>query len=395
MALTSIGDQKTPGRPVEITFAAELGLPGANQEVCLIGHAASGATGTNTVIVINNVSDADLAKAEAELKFGAGSELAKMVVAAVKANEGASTFPALKAIPLDSADTGFGTSDAALTALKRTKAEFVVSPYDGNSDVTNRDKLKNACLAMSGAQRVENNQFGSVGVVFNRSVSDPSILTTPDSQYILPVWLYDSGSPAYSIGEMAAAAAAKIAGNAVPFNPLDSVTIANVTAPANTADWPTVGAGLESESALNKGWTPLFVKPNGEVAFVRTVTSRISADGTGSPVVGAYYDVQDFEVLYYFRKTIFTRFSQPDFKQRKASDATAREIKSETIRLATLFQDQNMFQAVDKLAAQFKVERSLTDRHRFDVFIPVNVIPGLHVIATNIQAGTQFDVITV
>lgn len=399
MALTDIANQKTPGRPVEITFAAETGIPSANQNVLLFGHAASGATGVNTVVQINNSADPVAGQAEAETKFGVGSELAKMVVAAIQANSGGSNFPQLKCVPLDSADTSFGPNDSnggtALTAAGKVEAEFLVSPYDGQTDSVNTVKIKNLALAMSGPQRVENNQFGTVGVVFNRSTTDPSLLTKYDTQYLLPVWLRDTGSPVYSIGEMAAASAALIAGNAIPFNPLDSVTIQNVAAPASIGDWPTVGAGLESESALNQGWTPLFVKPNSEVAFVRTVTARLSPDGSGSPLVTAYYDVQDFQVLYFWRKTVFTRFSQPDFKQVKASTAKAQDAKSELIRLANEFQSENMFQAVDQLAKQFVVQRSASDRHRFDVFTPVNVIPGLHVIATNVQAGTQFDVLSV
>lgn len=393
MSLTNIGSQKTPGRPVEITFAAETGLPSDNQELLLIGHAASGATGTNTVITISNAADLAAASGEVATKFGDGSELAKMVLAAIRANSGGSTFPTIKCVPLASTETGFGTADAALTAASKVKAEFIVSCYDGaNSSL--RGKLRDTALLMSGAQRVHNNQFGTFGVVFNRSVSDPSLLPRIDSQYIIGVWLRDSGSPSYSVGESAAAAAAKMASNVAPFNPLDSVTITGIDAPAAMSDWPTVGASLESETALNQGWTPLYVKPNTEVAFVRTVTSRISADGSGAPVVTAYYDVQDFQVLYLWRKTVFTRFSQPDMKQRKASEGTGREIKAEVIRLATAFEDQQMFQAVKDLSQQFVVERSLSDRHRFDVKTPVNVIPGLHVIATNVVATTQFDVLT-
>lgn len=397
MGLTSIGDQKTPGRPVEISFDAETGLPSANQELCLIGHAATGTT-AYAVVEISNVADEEAAQAEAEAAFGVGTELALMVLAAVKANAGGSTFPAIKCIPLAASDTGFGSSDEALTALKRIKAEYVVSPYTG-SDATTRNKLKDAIEVMTGAQRVENNQFGSIGVVFNRSVTSAGSLAVPDTQYICPIWLRDTGTsgdaPDYSIGEMAAACAARMAANGSPFNPLDSVTIGGIDAPAKQSDWPTVGAGLESETALSKGWTPLFVKPNGEVAFVRTVTSRISADGSGSPVVGAYYDVQDFNVLYLWRKTVFTRFNQPDFKQRKASAETATEVLSEVLRLAQAFEDEGMFQSVKQLAKQFKVERSTSDRHRFDVLTPVNVVPGLHVIATNVRAGTQFDTLSI
>ncbi len=107
--------------------------------------------------------------------------------------------------------------------------------------------------------------------------------------------------------------------------------------------------------------------------------------------VTSYYDVQDFQVLYFWRKTLFTRFNQPDFKRRKASSETADLILSEAIRLANVFEDQGMFQAVSRLAKKFRVERSSSDRHRFDLKTPVNVIPGLHVIATNIEATTEFD----
>ncbi len=399
MALTSIADQKTPGRPIEITFAAELGLPSANQEVLLIGKkdAVSGSAAVYTVVSITNVSDATLAATEAAAKFGAGSELAKMVVAAVKANAGGSTFPALKAVPLASGDTNFGSTDQALVAAKAVKAEFIVSPFDASSDAANRTKLISACAEMSGAQRVHNNQFGTIGVAVNRSVTDASNLPSPDSQFFCPIWLRDTGTsgnaPAYSIAEVAAAAAARIAANAAPFNPMDNVTIANLDAPKVQSDWILVGGGLESETALNKGWTPLRVKPNGEVAFIRTRTSRITSDGT--TFVTGYYDVQDFQVLYFWRKTIYTRLTQPDLVQVKASVDTAQLIKSELIRLATLFQDQTMFQNVLNLAKKFKVERSVSDRHRFDVFTPVNVIPGLHVVAVNVQATTEGDELSI
>jgi phage tail sheath gpL-like len=393
MALTSIGQQKTPGRPIEITFAPELGLPSDSQQILLIGHAASGATGTNTIVQVNNVADVAAAEAEAEEKFGAGSELAKMVVAAVSANEGGSTFPAIKCCPLSSTETSIPT--AAQNAIKAAQlgVSFLVSPYAMES-AGQRTILKNLAQTMSGAQRVENQQFGSFGVAAEVETEDPADLTAFDTQFLIGIYKRDS-DPQCSVGETAARAAAKLAANGVPFNPLDDVTVTNEPAPADQADWITVGAGLESEAVLNKGYTPLWVKPNGEVAFVRTVTGRISTDGSGDAPVTAYYDVQDFQVLYFWRKTLYTRFSQPDFKQRKASTAAAQDVKSEAIRLAAAFEDQNMFQAVALLAKKFKVERNISDRHRFDVLTPVNVIPGLHVIATNVRATTEFDTVTI
>lgn len=400
MAISNLPDQKTPGRPVEITFAAETGIPSANKELTLIGHAASGtpASGLYVATTISNSGDYNSAATEVASKFGAGSELSKMVLAAIKANQVTGRYIQLKAIALASTDADFGPADEALVALDRIKAEYVASCYDGQDSVL-RGQLKDVIAAMSAPSRVEGNQFGSFGVVVNQNEADPSALDMFDTQYMIGVWLPDSSTgddvSEYSLPEICAAAAAVMAGNPSPFNPLDDVTVNGIPAPTLDTDWITVGFGRESEVCLNQGWTPMRVKPNGEVSFVRTVTGRISADGSGTPVVTSYYDVQDFDVLYFWRKTIYTRFSQPDFKQRKASKETAVLVKSEAIRLASIFEDQNMFQAVGQLAKSFIVERATSDRSRFNLKTPVNVIPGLHVIATNVEATTQFDELSI
>lgn len=406
MALTSIGQQKTPGRPIEQTFGADLGTPSDSQELMLLGHigatgdsAASGTAAAYTVATINNSGSLAGGKAEAEAKFGVGSELAKMVTAAISANlsAGVSNVPAIKCVGIPSTVTDFGPADEALVAARNTKQEFTVSCYAG-TDTTLGGKLKDHAALISGAQRVENNQYGTVGVLAAMAVLDPSTLHKYDTQYIAAHYMRDmagSGANPYSVAELAAACAARMASGVVPFNPLDDATIGGVTAPANINDYLTVGAGLESESVLNRGWTPLRVKPNGEVALVRTVTTRLTVDADGVTAVGSYYDVQDFQVLYFWRKTLKTRVSQPDFKRRKASAEAADDLLSEMIRLAELFQAQGMFQAVAQLSKQFRVERNASDRHRFDFKTPVNVIPGLHVIAGNIEAGTQFDIISI
>ncbi len=246
MAITSIGNRKTPSTPVEISLDAELGLPNDQQEVMLIGHrgagAASGASGVATydVIEISNVADVDAARVEAEAAFGVGSELAKMIVAAVKANEGEASVPALKACSLASTDTDFGVNDIALTNVKRVKSEFIASPYDGVDQPTLRTKLRDAAGVMSGPDRGTNNQFGSFGVVFNQNVTDPTTLPAPDSLYLIGVW-FPNTAAAYSIAESCAASAARMAQQGIPFNSLNGVTIPGLTAPANLNEWITVG----------------------------------------------------------------------------------------------------------------------------------------------------------
>jgi phage tail sheath gpL-like len=419
MAVTSIGFQKTPARPTEITFAANTNLPDPNQTVGLIGHmgptggaavsgVASGSAVPYSVVPMSNVAESVAGATEANAKFGEGSELAKMVIAAIKANEavGSSNFPQITCIPLQQTDADFGELNVALkpkglAAADKFECEFLVSPYDGEDTVLG-DQLEEQAQTMSGATRVQNGQYGTISVAFNRSVQDPSTLHKYDSQFICPAWLRDisDGSnpsfaaPAKSVAEMAAAVAAIMASGTVPFNPQDDKVMGDIDAPSNSEDWITVGAGLESEAALGRGWTPIRVLPNGDVSLVRTVTSRLTT-GDGVTQVLSYYDVQDFQVLYFFRKAIVNRLNQPDFKNVKNSAQKRIDAKNAVVKLASDFEDQGMLQAVAQLAPLIVVEQNATDRSRMDIFIPVNVVPGLHVVATNIQATTEFDVITV
>ena len=368
----------------------------------MLGHAPSGVNADLLYEVYDVVNFASPSAAQTELEtlLGGDCELVDMVVAGINANVVTNQFCPISIIPLKSTDTDFGNgTNAAFAALNQSlEVEFLVSCYDGMSNTLTRALIAQAAL-MSGPQRVSNQQFGTMAVAFNRSTLSPGSLTKYDSQYFVGVWMPDSttsgaNAPAYTVGQSAAAAACAMAGNLAPFNPLDGVVINALNPPYLSSDYVSVGYGLESETALLAGWTPLQVTQDDTVAFVRTITARLTLNGEGSTVT-SYYDVQDFQVLYYWRKTLYTRFSQPDFSQIKASVNTAQNLLAEMIRLAKVFEDQTMFEAVDQLAKQFVVQRDSVDRSRFDVLTPVNVVPGLHIIATNVVATTEYDSISI
>lgn len=408
MAFTStIATQKTPANPVNITLGPEQGLPNAIKTVVLIaamgptggptgGGSVSGTESPYTQVTINNVGSVAAASAEVVTKFGDGSELANMVLAAVRANAAGPNFPPIKCIPLPEGATDFGGVDnnEALLVLDRVQGIcYVATQFDGATDDTNREALLEEIEIMSGATRTSNAQYGSFGVMANTTEAIDDLPQT-NTQYFVGIYLYDSEGNPYSVGELAAAGAAKMASNPVPFNGQDYIEIAGISAPENMNDWLTVGGGLESETVLNQGWTPLRVLPNSTVAFVRTVTGRLfQTDGVTA--VTSYFDTQDFDTLYYFRQTIATRFAQPDFINQKASQDTARAAKGEVIRLMQVFEDQGMFQSVSELAELVVVQTNPSQRGRFDVYIPVNVVPNLHMIATDVEATTLFDQFTV
>jgi len=197
---------------------------------------------------------------------------------------------------------------------------------------------------------------------------------------------------AQDVGVVAAASAGVIMGTAFPYLPLDNAQIGGLLPPVLSSDRIAVGPTELSENALVAGLTPIRVDASGNVRFVRTRTTRVTTDG--STPATAYFDWQDLVTLNDFREDVFNRLQAPDLKPKKASITTAKLVKDEVIRIAKAYEDAEAFQSVAALAPQFIVQPSTSSRGRFDFQIPVNVVPGLHVIAGNIQATTAFDAFT-
>jgi hypothetical protein len=184
--------------------------------------------------------------------------------------------------------------------------------------------------------------------------------------------------------------AAIMLGSVFPYNPLQGI-YGNLTPPQKVSDWVIFDPTGTSEALLEAGISPYAIQ-NSKVAVVRTRTTWLM---NGEVPVTAYFDWQDLVTLNDFREDVFLICENPPFNNNpggtKASQFTANLLKDEILREAQSYEDQGAFQAVQTLAPQFLVSPSLTSRGRFDFQIPVNVLPGLFVIAGNIQATTQFN----
>lgn len=187
---------------------------------------------------------------------------------------------------------------------------------------------------------------------------------------------------------VAAAGAAAMMQSVFPYNPLQQVAIGGLIPPQKPADRIAIDPNGASEQALSAGLSPLYVQPGNVVAFIRTRTTFTTLPG--NIAVTAYFDWQDIVLLYDFREVCYQITQNPPFNNNpggtKASARTAALLKDEVLREAQNFEDLGAFQGVKTLAKDFIVQNSTTSRGRFDFKIPVNVIPGLYVIAGNIQA---------
>jgi phage tail sheath gpL-like len=373
------------------------GLVGADNTLIIIGHmAASGSTATaGQPVQINNFGDPAAAALECTTLFGASSEAGAMVVAAIQgvlfSSLAVKLFPPIKVIPLASGATS-SVLAGILGSLLTLPAGYVVSPFNG-TDVAGLTALSNYLTAISGNDRGDNGQFGSFGFV---AVDGDTSAVTPvgigaASEKLCFPWLRDlatiKSNPASSV---AAAYGAVCASLAVPYLPLDGITVGGLLAPVSSADYHSSGDTGTVSLGLSAGLTPLVTTAGGKVAISRSITSLRTVSSVED---AAYYDMQDWQVLYYLRKNAYNIASQPRYRQAKASIAKFQALKSELFQLCKQLESLEMLQYVDLLANQFTVVRSLQNRHAGLFSVPVNVIPGFHNKGIELDAGVLFDVV--
>ncbi len=379
---------------IKISIGVEQGAAvGADNDLVLIGRLA--ATGSsvvaNSITVIENFGDEVLAKTESEGYFGADSEIVEMVVAAIKGNKFSNAvpkvFPRIKVLALANASTDL----ASALAVNATVPMPYVAAWFPTSEETLRQELRDHLDFISSASRGRNGQFGSIGFI----ATDGSLATASEnalalgSRLIAAPYLRDTAvTKANKVHEVSAAFAAVNAVNPAPFNPMNDIVVGGLKVPVSLADHHTTGDTGTTALSLSAGLTPLEINSRGQVVISRAITTIRTNDAFEDI---SYFDIADMQTIFFFRKTEFAIAAQEKYKRTKASAEVAKNIMSEIKSAAIDFQDEGMFQQVEKFFAQFTVERSRTNRSAFVYKIPYNVVPGLHNIGIENTATTQFD----
>ena len=372
-------------------------LVAADNTLVIIGHmASSGSTATaGQPVQIANFGDPTQALTECNGLFGSGAEITEMVVAAIKgvlfSNMANKVFPPIVCIPLANADTSSSLA-TTLAALLTVPMPFVASCYAG-TDSAALTALKNHLTAISGEDRGRFGQFGSFGFMgldVALGSATPVGLSGASQMLAFP-WLRDSAvTKANKLHAVTAATAAVCAANGVPYNPLTDISVGGLVVPASAADYHTPGDTGTEALGLANGIMPLMSNKDGSVSISRSVTSYRPDSAT---VAAAYFDIQDWQVLYYYRTQTYAKSQETQFKIAKASDAKAAALNSAFIKIAKDMEDLEMLQYVDKLAGEFTYTRSSQNRSAFVYQLPVNVIPGFYNKGIEILGTTKFDVV--
>jgi phage tail sheath gpL-like len=358
--------------------------------------ASTGSTATAGALkLINNYGDPSAAELECTGYFGANSEMGEMVVAAIKgvlfSSLETKLFPPIVCITLVNGAAS-STLAAQFGTMLSVPAPYMALAFDG-SDSTALTALQNHLTAINGNDRGDNGQFGSFGfmaVQSDTSTASPIGIGAASQAICLP-WLRDLAiNKSNTSAQIASAYAAVCASLGGPFLPLDGVTVGGLIAPVSSADWHTTGDTGTVALGLNAGLSPLVVNAGGKVLISRSITtSRVVA----SVEDVAYYDMQDWQVLYYLRKNIYVIASQPRYKQAKASIQKIQALKSEILKACGTMEELEMLQYVSLLADQFTADRSPLNRHAAVYRVPVNCVPGFHNKGIELNAGVAFDIV--
>lgn len=388
---------RVPSTKAQITIET-TGLVAADDTLIIIAKKTAGGTApVNVPVQITNFGDHALALTECTPLFGAASEITEMVVAAIKAvlysDLPTKTFPKIKVIPL--ADTAVVADfEAALTANLNMPMPFVAVAYPV-TDNTAMTALRNHLRAISGGDRGRNGQFGSFGFMGTDAAlatAAPAGESAGDKTIVIP-WLRDTEvAKANKIHAVTAAYAAICAANGLPFLPLNDIVIGGLVIPVKSSDWHSEGDTGSAALGLDSGLTPLMVSAKGEIQISRSITSRRVDAAIPDK---AYFDIQDWQVLYYLWKLIYYTSRELRYKNAKATDSKIQSLLSEIINHCKTLEASpfEMLQRVDQLMSQFSWRRSALSRGAAIYEVPANVVPGFHNKGVNLIGTDKFDIL--
>lgn len=358
------------------------GLTAADNLLWLIGHmAASGATATaGAPYQVENFGDPVAAKTELEAIFGAGAEIVEMAVAAIKGNlysdKAPKTFPPIMCLPLASTDTE-AEMEGYLALLVSQPMPFVACCYPITNS-TALTALKNHLTAISADDRGPNAQFGSFGVMpTDGTLAAASAAGVASAtQLIMAPWLRDTSlMKANKVHEVGAAYAAVCAALGVPFLPLNDIVIGGLKAPTLATDYHTSGDTGTVALGLDSGLVPLTVDQGGSVHISRSITTRRSVPGVPD---SAYFDMQDWQSLYYIRKNAYLIAQQDVYKRAKATDQVLLALKSALIKMLADMEALEIVQGLQQSVKDITVVRPVNNRSAGVYQIPVDIVPGFH-----------------
>jgi phage tail sheath gpL-like len=287
----------------------------------------------------------------------------------------------------------------ALATLSSMPFDFIAMPYTGATDLGEMTAfMNNTTGRWSWSQMLFGHVFsakrGAVAPA-TRATALTNLVTfsgagAVNDAHLSVVPVYDSPTNIWkhAAGMTAFAAVAVRADNAPP--PFQTGTIAGIKAPPPASRW----SQSDQQTLLTNGLAPFNYAADGTVSILRAITTY-QLDLEGQPDA-SYLDCETMFALAAFvrfiRQRLQTKFARcklaadgTNFGAGSSSIVTPKIARAEILACFQNMIDLGWVQDIAGFSASLDVEIDGTDPTRLDMLIPANIIPGLHVMASQTQ----------
>ena len=172
--------------------------------------------------------------------------------------------------------------------------------------------------------------------------------------------------------------------NAQPYNPMNNIISATLTAPLNAAYYIQKGIQATSEVVLQQGYTPLYINQFGQVATIRVVNSEINLPNTQIPD-NEFFPMSTWQIITSYNEDCVALCKQPQYTNKRKTDSIKQSLLLGIIKIAQQYETNGMFSNVTALIPLFNVIDNPIAPDQWIVNSPIQIIPELSGIQINVS----------
>lgn len=286
-------------------------------------------------------------------------------------------------------------SQSAFEYLQNIELSYATAAYSltKQSQLTvggNCYDFVNGVLAMNSGNNASDGKylvqgiFGNTTVLANASQTLFNVVGSPYFKSVSYPYSPQFLDPYFNGVLMACALAYAEANKDAPYYPLDGVVLASIPVTNAITNRFNTNVGMNADTALSIGWTPIGINSNGYAFIIRDVTTLITNPGTNTTDVEFRYQ-HPWDVTRFMIKNVYDAFviarQAPGFNNGFTLNSPyfAQNFENTVKGLLTQWGSPQfqLLQNVPLYLSLVSVKMNVSDPTQVDVFIPSQIIPGL------------------
>jgi hypothetical protein len=272
------------------------------------------------------------------------------------------------------------------TLNKSVYKPYIVGWHEDNSTNSSLNNVFTTAVGVSGLNSnssIAQNQGGrTFGFLANISVSKYLISSLPtayhDTNAMVWAWYpYQAmiTDVPLTACHVAACMCALASLNGKPFDPLNKIYFPSLPVSSDTTQFISVGTQGDSESALQLGFSPLYINTNGQASTVRVVTGELTIPGSGSQIDNEFFPITTWQIISAFGQDLINYYSSPQFTNTRKTMDVGQSILAGAIAMARTYEKAGMLENVENSKTYFILTNDSTDPSKWVLQIPVQIVP--------------------